>query len=381
MHLNVDLTGAEVLWPSGLAPGPLFLKDGLISDGANGHSVDLTGYQVLPGIIDVHGDGFERHVAVRRGAMKQTDEGLRAAEAELAANGITTGVLAQFMSWEGGLRSPEFAAQVLPALRDVRVSCVTDLRGQLRLETHLTEVFEGLPGLLEDWGVDYLVFNDHLPHEKLASGKKPPRLNGQALRARRSPEQHLAYMQELHARDPKEDLRALAETLRAAGVRLGSHDDQSEAGRATWRALGAVVCEFPETLEAAEAARAGGDLVVMGAPNVVRGGSHNGNASAIDLVAMGLCDALASDYHYPSLRRAAFFLADAGVLPLHEAWGLISKGPARVLGLADRGSFEPGQRADLVILDDKRRVSAVIAGGVLSFMRGEIAARFFGGRA
>ena len=116
----------------------------------------------------------------------------------------------------------------------------------------------------------------------------------------------------------------------------------------------------------------------MGAPNIVRGGSHNGNASAIDLVAMGLCDALASDYHYPSLRRAALFLADAQVCDFAAAWGLVSDGPAKVLGLEDRGQLQAGQRADLVILDDTRRIAATISGGQVSFMQGAVSERFFG---
>lgn len=376
MTLNVDFVGSEVLGPEGLRAERLSIANGLIADAPVGRVIDLSGFQILPGIIDVHGDGFERHVAARRGAMKQVGEGLRAAEAELAANGITTGVLAQFMSWEGGLRSPEFAAQVLSALRDVRGDMVTDVRGQLRLETHLTDVFEDVPSQVAEWGVKYVVFNDHLPHEKLAAGRKPPRLNGQALRARRSPELHLEMMQKLHARDPLEPLKVLAQQLTDGGVRLGSHDDATTDARAQWRGLGAVVCEFPETLEAAEAARAGGDITVMGAPNIVRGGSHNGNASAIDLVAMGLCDALASDYHYPSLRRAALFLADAQVCDLSTAWRLVSAGPAAVLGLDDRGRIASGLRADLVILDDARRVAATISAGRVSYMRGAIVERF-----
>lgn len=378
--LSVDLVGAEVLWPDGgLGPGCVSLSEGVIQRGATGHAIDLTGFQILPGIVDVHGDGFERHVAARRGAMKQVGEGLRAADAELAANGITTGVLAQFISWEGGLRSAAFAERVLEALRDVQTETITDLRGQVRLETHLVEEFADLPQKLDAWGVEYLVFNDHLPHDKLAAGRKPPRLNGQALRAGRSPELHLKMMQDLHARDPWPEIEVLSQALAAMGVRMGSHDDQGADGRDRWRGAGAVVCEFPETLEAAEAARAGGDWIVMGAPNIVRGGSHNGNASAIDLVAMGLCDALASDYHYPSLRRAALFLSDAGVVSFAEAWRLVSEGPALALGLKDRGQIVPGLRADLVVLDQNRRVAATIAAGQISFLRGEVGARLVNG--
>ena len=138
--LQIDLAGAEVLHPGGLSTAPLSLADGVITDVTVGRVVDLSGYRVLPGIIDVHGDGFERHLAPRRGAMKQMAEGLIAVEAELAANGITTGVLAQFVSWEGGLRGFEFADQVFGTLRDVGASLVSDLRPQLRFEVSLIDL-------------------------------------------------------------------------------------------------------------------------------------------------------------------------------------------------------------------------------------------------
>ena len=160
---------------------------------------------------------------------------------------------------------------------------------------------------------------------------------------------------------------------------MGSHDDRTADERREWRARGAGIAEFPETMEAAEEARAGGDAIIMGAPNVVRGGSHNGNVSAVEMVMMGLVDALASDYHYPSLRRAAFLLADGGVTDLAGAWALISSGPAKLLGLPDRGEISEGKRADLVVLDAAtRRVAATFAGGRVSYMSGEAAARFIG---
>ncbi len=380
--LNLTLTGAEVLLPDdGLMPTDLSLAEGVIQEGRIGRQVDLSGYLVLPGIIDLHGDGFERHIAPRRGAMKQMDEGILSVEAELAANGITTAVLAQFHSWEGGVRGPEFAGQVFDAIAAVRDRVVTDLMPQLRFETHMLDDYTGLPERIAEWRVPYVVFNDHLPHDRLAQGRIPPRLTGQALKAGRSPEMHLEMLQTMHNR--KDEVPAALDELCAVlseqGVRMGSHDDASAQTRAEWRARGAQISEFPETLEAAEAARVAGDFIILGSPNVVRGGSHKGNASALDLITMGYCDALASDYHYPSPRRAALMLAKSGLLDLAGAWALVSSGPARVLGLHDRGALAAGQRADLVILDAiTHRVAATLAGGRVSYMSGDIAARFVG---
>ncbi|MFW8594514.1 alpha-D-ribose 1-methylphosphonate 5-triphosphate diphosphatase [Cribrihabitans neustonicus] len=381
MTLELTFQGGDVLRPEGVErAGEIAIGGGLVSGAPAGRRVDLTGYLVLPGIVDLHGDGFERHLAPRRGAMKQMAEGVAAAEAELAANGITTAVLAQFYSWEGGLRGPEFAAQVFAAIRDVRGSLVTDLLPQLRLEIHMLEHYAALPGKLAEWQVHYVVFNDHLPHDRLAEGKKPPRLTGQALKAGRNPEVHWQMMKDMHARrgELPAALSALCEALAELGVRLGSHDDRTAQDRVLWRNRGARIAEFPETAEAAEAARAAGDAVILGSPNVVRGGSHKGNASALDLIAMGLCDALASDYHYPSPRRAALMLGRSGLLDLAGAWRLVSEGPARVLGLVDRGRLAPGLRADIVVLEkESLRVAATLSGGRVSYMAGDVAARFF----
>ncbi len=380
MTLELTLQGGDVLRPGGLERGgEIAIAGGLVADAPAGRVVDLSGYLVLPGIVDAHGDGFERHLAPRRGAMKQMAEGVVAAEAELAANGITTAVLAQFYSWEGGLRGPEFAAQVFEGIQAVRGSVVTDLMPQLRFEIHMLEDYAGLAAKVAGWQVPYVVFNDHLPHERLAQGKKPPRLTGQALKAGRNPEVHWQMLKDMHARRDEVPgrLDAFCAELAEMGVRLGSHDDQTAEDRAIWRERGARISEFPETLEAAEAARGAGDPVILGSPNVVRGGSHKGNASAVELIAMGLCDALASDYHYPSPRRAALMLERSGLLDMAGAWRLVSEGPAQLLGLTDRGRLEAGKRADIVVLDKAtQRVAATIAGGRVSYMSGDVAGRF-----
>ena len=380
--LSLRLVGAEVLTPEGLQATDVGLSGGQITSQTTGlREVDVTGYLVLPGIVDLHGDGFERHLAPRRGAMKDLGAGLVAAEAELAANGITTAVLAQFYSWEGGMRGPDFAERVFEALARVRPKVATDLRAQLRFEIPMLDAYQDMREMVDRHGIEYVVFNDHLPHEDLERGKRPKRLTGWALRIGRNPEKHLEYMQDLHAQmeHVPAALSDLTADLQAAGVRMGSHDDRSGAQREIWRNRGVRIAEFPETKEAVEAANAAGEPVIMGAPNVVRGGSHNGNVSAIERIVMGQVTALSSDYHYPSMRRAAALIEESGVLDLAGAWALISSGPAAILGLEDRGELAPGKRADLVIVDrQSRAVCATIAAGQVSYMAGAVAARFFG---
>lgn len=382
MSFALTFDRAQILRPGGFDAGSLSVADGVIADQPVGRRIDLSGYWVVPGIVDIHGDGFERHVAPRRGAMKDVAEGLRATEAELAAQGITTAVIAQAVSWEGGLRGPEFAHSVFSAIRDLRGQTVTDLRAQLRFETYLLDVYEALPRWMMNWGVDYLVFNDHLPHDRLAQGRKPAGLTGKALGAGMSPEAYFSFLLDLEAKTPevRAALPGLVQALHASGIKTGSHDDGSADDRHWWGALGVRVAEFPESPEAAETGRARGDAIIMGCPNVVRGGSHKGNTSALDLVAMGLCDALASDYHYPSMRRAAMLVADGGLRDMAGAWELISAGPAGILGLTDRGALVPGLRADLVVMEPgTRRVCATMAGGRFSYLAGDVAERMIAG--
>jgi alpha-D-ribose 1-methylphosphonate 5-triphosphate diphosphatase len=352
------------------------MAEGVITQGQGPRCIDLSGYIILPGLVDFHGDGFERHVAPRRGAVVDPREGIRPIEAELAANGITTAMLAQFYSWEGGMRGPDFAAAMARALQHAQ-GLICDLRLQLRVEMNMVDHYAAILDLVRDHQIACVVFNDHLPHEALAAGKRPPRLTGQALKAGRSPEAHLAFLHSLHDRKPEvmPALRDLAGQLSELGVVMGSHDDATPATHAQFSEIGVSLAEFPETVEAAEAARAEGHGVVMGAPNVLRGGSHAGKVSARLLVEAGLVDALASDYHYPALLRAALTLWQGG-MGLTEAWALVSSGPARLLGLQDRGEIATGKRADFVILDAKSHaVAATIAGAQIAYARGDIVQR------
>ena len=373
MTLDVTFVGADVLTPEGWSDAPLSVSGGQIVE-ASGRQVPLPGFRILPGIVDLHGDGFERHLAPRRGLVRDMTEGFLSLDAELAASGVTTAVLAQFWSWEGGMRDPAFARRVAEALAAARPKCLTDLRLQLRLEVHMIDTYDEAFDFVVEQGIDYVVLNDHLPHAELAAGKTPPRLTGQALKAGRNPQKHLAMMQDLAARrgEMPEALARLTSRLRGQGVTLGSHDDRDPEDRARLRALGVTVAEFPETMAAVEAAHEAGDPVLLGAPNVVRGNSHNGNLTAEDAVRAGLCDALVSDYHYPSLLGAMRRLGETPET-LAAAWPLVSSRPAQVLGWTDRGGLTLGKRADLVILDPDGRLGATICGGQVSLLRGATA--------
>lgn len=377
------LTGARILRDGGLCDDALTLADGIIQD-CPASELDLSGYLVLPGIVDLHGDGFERHLSPRPAAPFDKARALRSVAAELAANGVTTAWLAQSWSWEGGFRSADATEALLAALDHARPGLLPDIRVQIRLETHVPDEHARLLRAIARHGVDYVVFNNHLPEAQQMAQHHPQRFAQWAAQQGRSPRELLTIIERAGQMDDRvpQALSSLAMTMAAQGVAMGSHDDGDAMTRGRFRAIGAPICEFPTTAEAARDAIAAGEPVLMGAPNVVRGGSQSGNIAAEGLIADGLCTALVSDYYYPALPQAAFALADRGTLPLAQAWDLLSGAPARAMGLSDRGGLEPGQRADLIVVDpDTHSIEATITGGRLAHAHGAAARRLMGGAA
>ena len=371
-----SLLGGRVLIGNGLEEASVHCGDGLIASDSSARAIDARGYLVLPGLVDLHGDGFEHHLAPRKGAIKDLAGGLGAAHAEIAANGITTAVMAQFYSWEGGMRGPEFAAQVFDLLSTAGATYATDLIPQLRFEYLMRDDWAEVLELVRHHKIPYVAMNDHVPHDALRAGKKPPRLTGQALKAKRSPDTHWALLQQMHdgLSRARAEMAGFVHDIRAAGAVIASHDDADATTRAFWADVGVEISEFPETQDAAQAAIGAGTPVIMGAPNVLRGASHKGNVSALDLVEAGLCTALASDYHYPSLLRAAFIVGDR--IGLARAWDLVSAGPARVLGRDDRGALDIGKCADMIVVHaETKRIEGVFAKGRPTYLTGDFAAR------
>ena len=314
------LVGATLLREGELQKRSLVIEGGLITKGPL-PEVDMSGYLILPGIIDLHGDAFERHIAPRPSAPFPIEAGLRSTDREAASHGITTAWLAQCWSWEGGMRGPDFAEAVMAAMETYRPRALTDLRVQIRCETHMPETRERLIAAVKRYGIDYVVFNNHLPETLEAAETAPHKVTQWAERGGRSPVDFLAVLQaaRARARDVPRHLCALAEAFDALEIRYGSHDDPDGETREYYRIIGARIAEFPTTAAAAKLAKACNDPVLMGAPNVVRGGSQSGNVSALHLVSRGLCDALVSDYHYPCLAQAAWVLVDRGIRDLPRA--------------------------------------------------------------
>jgi alpha-D-ribose 1-methylphosphonate 5-triphosphate diphosphatase len=325
-------------------------------------SIDGGGSYLLPGLIDVHSDGLEKELTPRQGVVFPESFGLRSFEGRLRGAGVTT--VMHGIGYEQDTRqdrSVELAERLTAALRqrsgergalvDHRILYRVDARdpgGIAALELHL-ETFQR-PGQRA-----FVSFEDHTPGQGQYANLDHYRRwlqnrNDDAEQVEAELQRTLSQRAErLVHRDP--NLARLCRLARSGDITMLVHDPASTEdveSAVTWPAS---IAEFPTTVEAARTAINLGLATVLGAPNVMRGGSHSGNVSAEELVRKNLVTCLASDYQPATLLAAAFLLAERGACSLSAAVGLITEGPARMLGLHDRGRIEVGRRGDLVLCD------------------------------
>jgi alpha-D-ribose 1-methylphosphonate 5-triphosphate diphosphatase len=341
------------------------------SDASAACAIDASGLMVLPGIVDIHGDAFERQMMPRPGVNFPLDVALCESDRQAIANGITTVFHGVTWSWEPGLRGPENARAILRGLEELRPRLAADTRFHLRHETYNLDAESEIMGWLAERRIDVIAFNDHMTLTDEASNRAG-KLTTMVERSGLTREQFLAVVERVKGRadEVSGSIERLAAAATAAGVPLLSHDDTSPQRRRWFRSLGCRLAEFPTTLATAQHAADEGDDIVLGAPNVVRGGSHIGWIDATEMVGRGLCSILASDYYYPAPLLAAFRLASRGVRPLESAWMLVSETPAKAVALTDRGRIARGLRADLIIVDatagrEPQVVATMVAGRVV----------------
>ncbi|HVO15230.1 MAG TPA: alpha-D-ribose 1-methylphosphonate 5-triphosphate diphosphatase [Alphaproteobacteria bacterium] len=351
------LTNARIVLPDAVVPGTVVARDGLIAaiePGAKpvAGGEDLEGDYLLPGLVELHTDNVEKHLMPRPGVAWPSLPAILAHDAQIIAAGITT--VLDALSVGAALHNKGRNDMLPEAVEAIGTACGAGLMRadhflHLRCELSDDGVIEAFETYRDTPRVRLVSLMDHTPGQRQFVSLERFKVYYRGKYG--LSEADVDRMIELYigrAETVAAYRRAIAEACRDRGIILASHDDATEAHIAEAAALDLAIAEFPTTVEAAQAAHRYGLATVMGAPNVVRGGSHSGNVSAVDLAAEGLLDALSSDYMPISLLHAAFLLHQRHGATLPQAVAKISANPAEMVGLDDRGAIAAGRRADLI---------------------------------
>ena len=356
--MDTILTNARIVLADQVVEGSLHLRDGKIAGIDSGVSSlpaaeDMGGDYVIPGLIELHTDHLENHYAPRPKVRWNPIAAVCAHDAQIATSGITTvfdalrvGLDEDTDITDADMRRLADAIEAGMAKDRLRADHFIHLRCEVSAPNCLEsfEVFENDPL------VRIASLMDHSPGQRQFVDLAQYALYYQKKHNVSDAELQAMIVSTKANQEKYADLhrRTLAEACRQRGIPTAAHDDATLAHVEESADLGIVISEFPTTMEAAEAARERGMTTIMGAPNVVRGGSHSGNIAAHALAEEGLLDALSSDYVPISMLHAAFKLHDRHGLTLPDAVATVSRNPARMLKLDDRGEIEAGKRADLV---------------------------------
>jgi alpha-D-ribose 1-methylphosphonate 5-triphosphate diphosphatase len=348
---------ARLILPDSVMEGSLSCEAGKIAeiDGATsaaGH--DCEGDFLLPGLIELHTDHLEVHYAPRPKVRWNPVSAVQAHDAQIACAGITTvfDALRVGMDEDADLRAADMRqlADAIETGQDEH-RLRADHFIHLRCEVSAPDVLDAYSFFENDDRVRLISLMDHTPGQRQFVSLDAYKIYYQGKKGFSDAEME-AFIEARKARAgdiAPRNRQAIAASAKSRQIAIASHDDATTDHVEEAIDLNTKIAEFPTTIEAAEASREAGMAVLMGAPNVVRGGSHSGNVSARELAEAGCLDVLSSDYVPVSLVQAAFQLADeVEGIDLPKAIATVTSTPARAIGLDDRGSLETGRRADLV---------------------------------
>ena len=341
--------------------GSLEVQDGRISAFAESQSrlaeaIDGEGGWLLPGLIELHTDNLDKFFTPRPKVNWPAHSAMSSHDALMVASGITTVLDAVAIGdvRDGGDRL-ENLEKMINAVEETQKRGLNRAEHRLHLRCELPHhttlpLFEKLVGREP---VSMVSLMDHSPGQRQYADRSKYRdyYQGKYHLTNEEMDKFEEEQMALAAAWSQPNRQRIAAICRERNIALASHDDATCEHVLESRQLGSVIAEFPTTIAAAQASRQHGMNILMGAPNIVRGGSHSGNVAAHHLAASGLLDILSSDYYPASLLDAAFRIADdeGNAFTLAQAIRLVSKNPAQALGLHDRGAIAEGKRADLVL--------------------------------
>jgi alpha-D-ribose 1-methylphosphonate 5-triphosphate diphosphatase len=355
---DLVLTNARIVLADEVLEGSVRVDSGMIIDIASpGRTgLDLDGDYLIPGLVELHTDHLETHYAPRPKVRWNPIAAVQAHDAQIAASGITTVLDAIRVGMD---EHADIGAAELRILADAIAAGTKAgrLRAEhyvhLRCEVSAPDCLESFLLIKDDPQIRLASLMDHAPGQRQFASLESYKTYYQG-KLKMSDAALEEFTQRRNAESQAysgKHRRAIAEICAEKGIVLASHDDATRAHVEEAEALGTHIAEFPTTVEAARASRQAGMSILMGGPNVVRGGSHSGNVSARALAEADLLDILSSDYIPFSMLQSAFALAEQlDGYPLSKAIQLVTKRPAEAAGFTDRGEISVGKRADFVHL-------------------------------
>lgn len=359
------INNVKLVLENEVVSGSLEVQNGEIRAFAESQSrlpeaMDGEGGWLLPGLIELHTDNLDKFFTPRPKVDWPAHSAMSSHDALMVASGITTVLDAVAIGdvRDGGDRL-ENLEKMINAIEETQKRGVNRAEHRLHLRCELPHhttlpLFEKL---VQREPVTLVSLMDHSPGQRQFANREKYReyYQGKYSLTDAQMQQYEEEQLALAARWSQPNRESIAALCRARKIALASHDDATHAHVAESHQLVSVIAEFPTTFEAAEASRKHGMNVLMGAPNIVRGGSHSGNVAVSELAQLGLLDILSSDYYPASLLDAAFRVADdqSNRFTLPQAVKLVTKNPAQALNLQDRGVIGEGKRADLVLAHRK----------------------------
>lgn len=354
---ETTLRNARIVLEDEVLSGSVLLRDGLIADVCTGgvsQGEDMDGDYLIPGLVELHTDHLEGHYAPRPKVRWNAAAAVLAHDAQLAVSGVTT----VFDALRVGM--DDDAEMTIADMRSLAGALGDGVRKErlradhflhLRCEVSAPDCVEGFAELEDQDRLRLVSLMDHAPGQRQFAQIETYR-NYYQRKLKMTDRDFERFCERRRAESQANSGRnreIISARCHERGIVVASHDDATVEHVEEALEQGIRVAEFPTTVEAARASHESGLAVLMGAPNIVRGSSHSGNVSARDLAGHGLLDILSSDYIPYSLIQSAFFLGEAETgISLPEAVALVSRNPARAVGLEDRGTIAPGKRADLV---------------------------------
>lgn len=363
----IAIKNGRIVTPTGILEGKtVIVEDGIIKDICEcnypvDEEIDACGRYVMPGFIDVHSDKIEQFILPRPTAQIDFELAMKECERELLNLGITTiyhslSLYKDEFFGKSPLRTKENVQKMAELIRDIHSrNHLIHHRLHLRIEIDNIEAYDIVKTMISEKLVHEISFMDHTPGQGQYRDIQVYQEAVEKYHGKEIEENGIESILKYHEckdRLSVEQLKELAKLAHENGITVASHDDDTLEKLKVNQIIGVDISEFPTTMEAAKAARTMGYYTVVGAPNIILGGSHSGNISAADAIQENVASILCSDYFPQAILHSIFIMCEKYGCKLPDMVNMATLNPAKAMHIDNNyGSIELGKKADILIVD------------------------------